>query len=176
MQYLRRVFSITCEDIMGWTSFTIDKTDKTSDIVKKELTQLGGPNKTAFEIIDSAMVGSTFYGIQRVTRPDGSTIHFGIVVLTTRKKIDNLSNDIAFSYKDMSEDCGPYYYECPIRILDKLDLLDTEPNGPARAWRAKCRSQHAIKAAKRAEKKQFKRDLLQALVNSGKLEILRVKL
>ena len=158
---------------MGWTSFTIYKTDKSSDIVKRELTQIGGPDLTSFEIIDSAMVGSTFYGIQQITRPDGKQLHYGIVVLTSRKKINN--HEVEFSHKDMSEDCGPYYFDCPIRILDKLDKL--APNACARAidWRAKCRSKAAIKAAKRAEKKQFRQNLVQALIDSGKINFVWVK-
>jgi hypothetical protein len=45
----------------------------------------------------------------------------------------------------MSEDCGPYYYDCPARLLDQLDKL--APNAPESAlnWRAKCRANIAAK-------------------------------
>ncbi|AEG14533.1 hypothetical protein Desku_0934 [Desulfofundulus kuznetsovii DSM 6115] len=40
-----------------------------------------------------------------------------------------------FCYKDMSESMGPYYYDCPERILKMLTPTDHEW---AREWREKC--------------------------------------
>jgi hypothetical protein len=47
-----------------------------------------------------------------------------------------------WGYKGMSEDWGPYHYDCPLSLLD----MCTEPdNENALAWRAKVREWHARK-------------------------------
>jgi hypothetical protein len=47
-----------------------------------------------------------------------------------------------WGYKDMSEDMGPCYYDCPLELLEAA----TEPvNEYARAWREKVRAYHAAR-------------------------------
>ena len=41
-----------------------------------------------------------------------------------------------FTYKDMDEGMGPFYYDCPERILNLLTRTDSES---ALKWRAQCR-------------------------------------
>lgn len=41
-----------------------------------------------------------------------------------------------FGYKDMTESCGPYYFNCPERILSK----STDMSESAVEWREKCRT------------------------------------
>lgn len=49
-----------------------------------------------------------------------------------------------WGYKGMSEDMGPYRYNCPLSLL----ALCTEPlNDSAKAWREKVRTYHAKKKA-----------------------------
>lgn len=49
-----------------------------------------------------------------------------------------------WGYKGMSEDMGPYYYDCPLVLL----AMCTEPlNESAAAWREKVREHHTRKAA-----------------------------
>jgi len=41
-----------------------------------------------------------------------------------------------FGYKDMDETMGPYYYDCPVSILNQLTPIGSEL---ANKWRNKCR-------------------------------------
>lgn len=141
---------------MGWTSFQIHKTTKTIDVLRKELEQDDlGKTKPRFKLLDGVMRGSTFYGVMQLTTWDNSTPDgtarervqtYGIVCLTERKHVHKLSDYIEFRYKEIDEGMHPFYYDCPIRLLDKLDKLApvTEPSSGAYRWRAKCR-EHAAK-------------------------------
>jgi hypothetical protein len=150
---------------MGWTSFQIHKTDKTIDILRKELEQTDqGMTRPRFKLIEASMKGSTMYGIMELTTwdtstPDGSTrersTYFGIVCLTERKNTFPQSQYVDFYYKDMDESMQPFYFDCPARILDKLDKLApaTEPASGAYKWRAACRKHRERAAARNALKK-----------------------
>ena len=52
-----------------------------------------------------------------------------------------------FTYKPISEFCGPYTYECPKKIFDLLTPLTDEddPNGWARNWRENVTKYHEKK-------------------------------
>ncbi|WP_196769057.1 DUF6927 domain-containing protein [Neomoorella thermoacetica] len=56
---------------------------------------------------------------------------FAVVCLLSYRPKDYFN----FGYKDMSEDMGPYYYNCPERILK---LLTPTENKLALEWREKC--------------------------------------
>lgn len=120
---------------MGWTYYWAPSTTKTADLVIKDLE---GKTKTRqWEVIDHAMRGSVFYGLVKVTDlTDGTVSHYGAVWLTSRRNGE-------FGYKDMSEGAHPYYYDCPKRILDKLDKLAPNPGQSAREWRQRCRDKAA---------------------------------
>lgn len=51
-------------------------------------------------------------------------------------KVTHTRGDYGFCYKDMDESEGPYYHDCPAKILDLLTPTDSEY---ANEWRAKCR-------------------------------------
>lgn len=51
-----------------------------------------------------------------------------------------------WGYKGLSEDMGPYHYDCPLALLDKASEATTES---AAAWRIKVREFHAKKSCKR---------------------------
>lgn len=159
---------------MGWTSFQIHKTTKTIDVLRKELQQDDqGRTRARFEILDGVMRGATFYGVMRVTNwtspdaPPARVMTYGVVVLTERKNTYPLSDYVDFYYKDMDESMQPYYYDCPVRMLDLLDRLApaTEPASGAYKWRAACRAHQAkqnesrrARAAARKALKQFIND------------------
>src|SRR5690606_20908219 len=48
-----------------------------------------------------------------------------------------------FLQKDMTESMLPYYFQCPVKILDYLDTNVPPPNESAREWRRRCREYHA---------------------------------
>lgn len=137
---------------MGWTSFQIHKTTKTIDVLRQELQQDDqGRTRARFEILDGVMRGATFYGVMRVTNwtspdaPPARVMTYGVVVLTERKNTYPASQYVDFYYKDMDESMQPYYYDCPVRMLDLLDQLApvTEPASGAYKWRAACRAHQA---------------------------------
>lgn len=47
-----------------------------------------------------------------------------------------------WGYKDMSEDMHPFYYDCPLSLLDAAGQTENEE---ANRWRAKVREHHAAK-------------------------------
>jgi hypothetical protein len=96
------------------------------------------PGIIQFSVIDQSTRGNVWYAIARIDRPNENPLFYGLVWLINRRRGE-------FIYKDMSEDCGPFYYDMPARLLDQLDKL--APNAPESAlnWRAKCRAHIAAK-------------------------------
>jgi len=117
---------------MGWTFFHREPGLKTLDVFKKELGE---------RVLDGAANGREFYLLyQGVKTGETKGGKLAIVCLTQCKSHDFFN----FGYKDMSEDMGPYYYNCPERILKQLDPLEQlwEPNSyaynTAKKWREEC--------------------------------------
>ena len=81
------------------------------------------------EVVKSCMVGTTYYAAVR-RKNDG--VVYAVVALTRME-------DGEFSYKDMSEFCGPTAEKCPIGILK---LLSPTENELAREWRRICLANH----------------------------------
>jgi len=140
---------------MGWTSYDIDRAMTTDQALRAEMTQQG-TDGASWEVIDSATVGATWYAIMRRTLPTGEAFHYGLVCLTERR---NFGPSTEFSYKDMTEGCGPFYYDAPLRLINKLDQLAPNPSPAAAEWRAKCRETRAAKAAKERTKRETRAQL-----------------
>lgn len=101
-----------------------------------------GPNKCYFQVVKSAMIGSTYYAavkdLKRYVGEDSNGHDIvipiddgkvrGYVFLTSVK-------DGMFYYKDISEDMGPGYYDCPESILKLLSETHSEY---ALNWRKHC--------------------------------------
>lgn len=127
---------------MGWTEFMDYPELSRADMVRKELSQAPTPDSAhawGFEYI--AERGSTVYAIGWHDAPERPRKYYGMVVLTSRKHGN-------FAYKEMTEDCGPYYYDAPKKMLDLLDKLAPDTSLRADAWRNKCRERLADKKAK----------------------------
>lgn len=120
---------------MGWTTKSATHYTMRGDVDRKAECD-GIFNEDSkhgkWEVLKSAMRGSTYYAAVKRTKPDGSSHVFGAVCLT---RVDN-SDYYNFAYKDMSEDCGPCESKCPISILDLLSPTDNEYT---LAWRQRCR-------------------------------------
>jgi len=141
---------------MGWTTYNISKTTTTDQALRRELSYAGTAG--LWEVLDSATVGAVWYGIIKRTI-DGEALHFGMVCLTQRRNEYPRSQYIEFGFKEMSEDCGPFYHDAPLRILDKLDELAPNPAPAAAAWRAQCRERRAAKAAKERQRREMRAQL-----------------
>ena len=119
---------------MGWTSqratfYTDDgKVDR-----KQEVLHLCNENSEngEWKVLKIANVGSTFYCAVQRTRPNGERYVFGEVVLTSTTSKDYFN----FSYKTISEDCGPCEDNCPPSILNLLSPTNSEW---ANNWRKRC--------------------------------------
>lgn len=116
-----------------------------ADIIK-ELLEVSAPrtgddgNVRARRVLDHAVVGSILYTLECQTlngHPMPAWI--GVTLLTS------CGGDAG--YKPMDESMGPYYYTCPLRIID---AADAPVNELARAWREKVRAYHAARRTKAA--------------------------
>ena len=133
---------------MGWTSFADMPGMTPAQILTRELngTNDNGANWT---IVDHATKPGEFYAVCRFTAPGNDPIFYGMVCLFKRSKKTG-----EFSYKDMTETCGPNADRCPVRLVDMLDKL--APIDPAdmrqsaqwaRGWRDRCRENAKRKPA-----------------------------
>ena len=127
---------------MGWTgnhaefykNGTVDRKAECDNIMNGNTTDKDGNTVAKFEVLKSAMVGSTYYAAIKRTRVDTGEepVVFGIVCLTSVDMKDYFN----FNYKDMSEDMGPSESKCPLSILK---LLTKTENEYANQWRNRCR-------------------------------------
>lgn len=144
---------------MGWTSYRADhyKWSGKSRIVDRKAECdayfMEGLNKGHFEVLKSAMVGTTYYAAVKslkkaITDEQGN---FKYVDLSENEQevwaaIFLTSTDMKdyynFSYKDMDETCGPCYNECPVGILK---LLTPTESKNANDWRNACLEYHKKK-------------------------------
>ena len=134
---------------MGWTSYhaTHYKNGTIDRKAECDAYFMEGLNRGHYNVLKSAMVGSTYYAavkemVKYVGRDENNkSIYeplaenkgriFGVVFLTSTDMKDYFN----FSYKDMTENCGPYESDCPKGILD---LLPPTENEFALQWRARC--------------------------------------
>lgn len=115
---------------MGWTEYIATEFKKGRVDRKAECDKIfnWSNETTTSKVLKSTMVGSTYYAAVEYTR-NGKTEVYGMVCLTSVRE------RYLFAYKDMSEDMGPYQYDCPKSIIDLLTPTDNEW---ANEWRQKC--------------------------------------
>lgn len=116
---------------MGWTSYRAQYYNKNGKVDRKKELESGFSDRC--EVVASSMVGSTYYG---AIKDKETGIVSGHVILTSTDWKDGWSN---FGYKIMSEDCGPFSYQCPVKVLD---ALSPTTNKTALEWRQACRKWH----------------------------------
>lgn len=130
---------------MGWTySASLSNARAVHDDLRRQLRGGGYAIKG-----DAAThYGKHFYA---ATEKDGVVDMFVALVDGGYRKSDGQD---WWGYKDMSEDMGPYIYDCPEKLLDLLTPTD---NKNAIEWRAAVRKYHADRKAKLAMAKSLKR-------------------
>lgn len=87
-----------------------------------------------YEVLKSAMKGSTYYAAVRHTNKQTTLSSVFAVICLTHSAMKDYYN---FGYKDMDETAGPYEDECPKGILD---LLTETQSKYALEWRERCRN------------------------------------
>lgn len=97
------------------------------------------PRQYEGKILDSSVRGNRLWVLYEES--DGRRI-IGLFLMEVRSGV--------WGYKSMDETMHPYYYDCPLRLLENA----TEPlNDSAREWRENVRKHHAHKAAQKAAQK-----------------------
>ena len=101
----------------------------------------------SFEIIESAMHGmSEYYAALRVTaHATGKSYVTAMVVMVSYKPRDPSGETLG--WKEMSEAMLPYIFNCPERVLKRLDPPMCKD---AIEWRKTCREHHARKRKAKA--------------------------
>lgn len=115
---------------MGWyglTSYELFYKPNGKDIDRKKTMD----NYMGKEVVYSSMVNSVYYAAMKGS---GNEI-YGLVCLTT-------ITDGHFSYKPITEDMGPHYYNCPNTVLRRLTPTT---NNWALEWREKCKANNQFK-------------------------------
>jgi hypothetical protein len=127
---------------MGWTFFADHNPHQSrADILRREFEHAPSeknPWAYGFEYITER--GSTVYAVMWKENPSEGTPrqYFGIIFMTQRSRGE-------FGYKEVGEECGPYQYGAPLKMINMLDRLAPSENGYALKWRAAVRAHHAKK-------------------------------
>jgi hypothetical protein len=135
---------------MGWSYGYQQVSDVKRQLEHHEglfTTSLSGHSYT---VLDSAIVGNTYYAaVRRITPEQPAGYVFATVILFRNPKS-------GFGYKDMCESMGPCEVACPLRILDKLTPVDELPHAShAGEWREAVRQYHRDRAGRTKTAKAF---------------------
>lgn len=131
---------------MGWT-YQNARFFKGARIDKKaEMTNIINEEWGGCKVLDCSLKGGVYYAaVERFKDKDKKERQvFGVVCLVSAS-----DSTREFGHKDMDEDCGPFYYDCPSRILD---LLTPTENFYAIEWRKKCKENKAKDVAAQLRK------------------------
>jgi hypothetical protein len=125
---------------MGW-SFTRGA-DK-AGVIKKILSDMTSENdKGKWAVIDHSLIGQHLWYVidwtNKTVNPPKTERIISLSLLQGDKTY-------GWGHKDMSESCGPCYYDCPLKYLDMAPIPDSQY---AQGWRDKVRAYHTNKYAK----------------------------
>ncbi len=126
---------------MGWTCL-FDKPHNVKEYLNG-LHTWDTPTHT-FKVLDSAIVSfrTYFAAVERTEKSTGEVVVWASIVMMTFHKTGE-----RFCYKEMSENMGPHYVNCPLRIINLLSDTDAKY---AIEWREACRAHHAKKTTGKA--------------------------
>lgn len=128
---------------MGWTFTHRPKGQSTKQFFEGEFNYTKEDGSYG-KVVDCKAHLDTAYIAYEVKRLNEIPVVMAVVCLT--KYVKHAYN---FGYKDMDETTGPYAYDCPKAILDKLTPTTNES---ALKWRESCKT----KLAKNEEAKKLK--------------------
>lgn len=116
---------------MGWTFAHKEKGVTIRQFFEKEFGYTDKETGVYHKVLECAATFTEAYLAIEVGDASGPKEVFAVVYLLSYRPKDYFN----FGYKDMSEDMGPYYYNCPEHILK---LLTPTENKLALEWREKC--------------------------------------
>lgn len=112
---------------MGW-DYTMHKAQPGE--ITKEFMHTWQAGQHTMSITDAAW--ANYRHLWGILREDGRPKYIVLWLVDFRKD--------SWGYKSISEEMGPYYYDCPNTILEKCPCPDNEE---ARSWRAAVGNYHA---------------------------------
>ena len=105
---------------MGWL-YRSEPVRNVKDHITMEVFRCTTPGHN-YEVLDSAVVGNTYYAAVRRILPDHAPYVFAAIILFRNSKSGSV-------YKDMDDSAGPCQVACPLRILKKLSKFEDMPGG-----------------------------------------------
>lgn len=137
---------------MGWTTpYGMSTKKQITDMLIRDLTGSG-----THKVLKTATVGNCFW-VAMHTVTHGSFI---VLYLLEKHKGE-------YSYKDMDETMHPYYYNCPLSLLD----LTTTPTNEELPWRKEVRKR-AAQTANRKSKPIAVGDFVTARSSAGMYKVI----
>lgn len=126
---------------MGWT-FAYSATTK-QHVVEECLRDVTYETEAASsKAIAHSLVGNhLWYVIEQTQKATGEAER---VICLSLIQFDR--RDRIYGHKDMTESCGPCYYDCPLGFLD---MVPPSTSTFAEGWREKVREHHAAKGERR---------------------------
>lgn len=120
---------------MGWSFTHKQKGEKLFDFFSREFNHENG------KVLDCATKNMVAYiAYEFIPKRNEETMKKEVGALVCLLKY--VKDEYNFGYKDMDETMGPYYHDCPKRILDLLTPTD---NVTALKWREECSKTNNIK-------------------------------
>jgi len=129
---------------MGWT-YPYNRNSKAE--LALDLLQMGPTRK----VLDHSMRGNTYYVLIEYADGSGRTLR-GILVYLLQPDEQG-----RYGYKDMDETMEPYYWDCPLRLIDKADEIGPSPYPAANAWRKQVRDLQAKTSSHAKKVRELKR-------------------
>lgn len=130
------------ENVMGWTSIPRKLTEQEKrEIIFEDFNyqKQDGDVITKVSVLDYSKKGNVYYfAYQIITQNVIDTFHKSVKVIAGVALTENKKD--GFYYKIMDETVGPYYYDCPEKILK---LLTKPENEHSANWRKECRKMHS---------------------------------
>lgn len=118
---------------MGWTFMRGKPRDERIEV--ERLFTPADPANVTMDVLQLVKRGSVWYGAIRTTVKGQEPVVWAAIIKTQVYRGD-------WGYKDMDETCGPYHWDAPLSLLDKLSPTD---NAYALEWRAEVRVKAATK-------------------------------
>lgn len=153
---------------MGWLFAPSDAQSIREYFTRERFERLYNSSDGKAKVIDFSLRGHVAYLAYQYPDEDLGADRVTCIVCLLERQYDRGSYH--YGHKTMDEAMGPYCYDCPKRILDKL--TEPPPPGYAQQWREKCRARASRKRAKPGDVIRF--DTMMTFTDGAQLDTFRV--